>query len=876
MSQTSALEAQLEADPTDAVTADALAELYTQAGEWTDLIGLLLDQLEHAKEGRKQHLLERAAEVFERRLSSADHALTTLLEAFAVRPDDARFSAGLARLAERAERWPELLDAYELGIAGVGDTPDALPLHRRLARWYETHDRLGDALRHWRSVMVYTPDDRHASRAVEALLESVKDWRGLISFLGERVEERFDEHERASMQARVVRLFEEQLGAPMEALRWVAERLLIRDEPALNSMLDRLAEQSGEWTIWAHVHEAALEHTFTNAEDAVPRHLRLAEIYRDQLGDARRASAHYRSALELDPQNIRAAHALCVLLEARGAWRELASVLEVLASLTTDPAGRYSAWLSLGELCKLRLADLPGAIRAWFKALEARPDDRLTLSRLLDGYHELQNWPASIKVLKKLIRVEPESPKKARFAYTLGVIQRDHLGDHFKAVRALDKALDFDPTFLKAFRAIDEILTTDQDPARQDRYYRKMLQRALDAGLDDGTVVGIARNLGEINRTRLDNPEAAGRAFRVALARASDDLELRIQTAQLTAVSDPNGGLKLLYEGLAARPDAIELYHALHGIYADNGAPELAWRVAAALCVSGHATSAQKRAFQGRRPRGAQPLARQLTGADWARIAPTDYSQPMGALLLQLNEVVAPKVAQTARALKLNPRKAELDPRAPTPIGQAFVRVSQITGLDTPRLFHTPGRAGLSTLNLYPLAIGVGSGLGESSDAELLFCVSRQLFLMGGQHALASIDPGVDARCERLRQVVELAQAATSGAAVKQGSLVARARQLGAPGLQQLASRLEAAADVWCSPDGIRGWLGAVEEMADRLGLLICGDLRAAARRIALEEDPLGGRSAQARISRLMAFGVSPDYFELCASSSSVTNTEAG
>ena len=62
----------------------------------------------------------------------------------------------------------------------------------------------------------------------------------------------------------------------------------------------------------------------------------------------------------------------------------------------------------------------------------------------------------------------------------IAVHQQQNLDDRFTAVRSFDKALDFDPGFLEAFEAIANILNQDRDYARQDRYYRKMLKRALE------------------------------------------------------------------------------------------------------------------------------------------------------------------------------------------------------------------------------------------------------------------------------------------------------------------------------------------------------------------------------------------------------------
>ena len=91
----------------------------------------------------------------------------------------------------------------------------------------------------------------------------------------------------------------------------------------------------------------------------------------------------------------------------------------------------------------------------------------------------------------------------------MGVIHRDKLEDHVTAVRAFDRALDSDPSMLKAIQAIDEVITTSRDYARQDRYYRKNLNRLLENDGDPRVILMLAKNLAQLNHTKLNNPNDA-------------------------------------------------------------------------------------------------------------------------------------------------------------------------------------------------------------------------------------------------------------------------------------------------------------------------------------------------------------------------------
>jgi len=61
-------------------------------------------------------------------------------------------------------------------------------------------------------------------------------------------------------------------------------------------------------------------------------------------------------------------------------------------------------------------------------------------------------------------------------------------------------------------------------------------------------------------------------------------------------------------------------------------------------------------------------------------------------------------------------------------------------------------------------------------------------------------------------------------------------------------------------PDLAR-WRNAVDAAAQRAGLLVCGELAAAARMISSESTPLGGLRPNQRVQELVSYSVSPGYF---------------
>ena len=79
----------------------------------------------------------------------------------------------------------------------------------------------------------------------------------------------------------------------------------------------------------------------------------------------------------------------------------------------------------------------------------------------------------------------------------------------------VDRVLADDPTMLKAFQAIDTIMTQRKDWKALERAYRKMINR-LPADADPALRMMLWTNLAEIYRSRLNDFRAAAKAYEVA------------------------------------------------------------------------------------------------------------------------------------------------------------------------------------------------------------------------------------------------------------------------------------------------------------------------------------------------------------------------
>lgn len=185
------------------------------------------------------------------------------------------------------------------------------------------------------------------------------------------------------------------------------------------------------------------------APDDVDAARRLAELLLGT-GRAQAASEVAQEATVRHPKSAQAHALLARALLARG---RLPLALESARQATRLDSRSVAAWLQLARALTLG-GELDPAVEAYGKLLELDPQHSAGLAGLAGVHIEQRKWAQAIAVLKRAVKVHPDSATN----WNAMAVCRSRIGEHEGAVQAMNRALEAAPGNRLLRRNLVEVL----------------------------------------------------------------------------------------------------------------------------------------------------------------------------------------------------------------------------------------------------------------------------------------------------------------------------------------------------------------------------------------------------------------------------------
>ncbi len=511
----------LDVSPNHVGAIHAVQRAAERAGRYKELVWALELEAEKATDKRQAVMLQhRAGEVYEDCLADVESAIARYKHVVELDCGYQPALSSLGRLFYAAGRWEDLLDTYkrELEVAAKGVASAAL-----LYKMGElSEERIGnddDAIGYYRRAIDADPFHQPALHALGRKLAERGQWPELVKVIELELSGLKDPAERARAAFHLGEVYENRLSQADRALAAYEQALVAVPEfrPAADGR-SRLLTLARDYKRLAE----DLAREVSSASDPVVAMVALfrqGELFRDELGDTRRAIESFEGVLSRDPSHLGALLALEPLYTEVGAWEPLARIFATEARVLTDSGARVAALKELARLEEIRGVGKPEEIRAaYISVLQLAPADpgalfALERIALAAGDDQL------LTHVDAKLGATLSSP-------TLAAVHQTRLAEALEAMG--------DPSALETFRAA---LARDRDNLAAALGVTRLAEQSDDPGL-----LGEAAELAF--RVLLDKPLGAA-----ILVRASSALGER---------GDVEGAVMALEAALEKHPDSVE------------------------------------------------------------------------------------------------------------------------------------------------------------------------------------------------------------------------------------------------------------------------------------------------------------------------------
>ncbi|HVY26926.1 MAG TPA: tetratricopeptide repeat protein [Polyangiaceae bacterium] len=573
----------LEAEEGDAVSLDALTELYRQRARWDDLAELYLRRAEstsaaeqsaqyrlalaklHQEQGQVERAIDQLQEIVTA-LPRQQEAIAALEQLRKVPEHTERVVDILRPLYESLDDWRRQIQLNEDRYALAQDTSDKVRVMRETAElWEKRGDDLNRARRALEAAVKLDPDDADTRAEYERLVERTGAWDALATTYERVLEENPDTRDKREILATLANVHNARRDDPRKALS-AYERLFAVDENDIEPLnkMESLATLLSDWPVLVRVLTAKAE-LLDSDEERASVWRRVAEAKRDMLDDAPGAIAGYERALELDAESAFTVDCLIELYEAKGEAARLVELYQRRVELTEDDDDlKYTLLVSAAGCYDKQLSDKRKAIEVLEQALQVRPGDSGVLGSLNRLYRAEEMWAELLESLKLQAGSAEAPAERAQIRKEIGNILATKLDSFEDALDAYRLALQEAPGDAELVTAVREIGSGHEDLRRsvaeilvpvleQGGRYADLvdvLEMRLTIETEPTERVQTLRTIARVLETNLNKQNDAESALLRAISERPDDAELH---NELERLSRATGGFGRYADALSDR-----------------------------------------------------------------------------------------------------------------------------------------------------------------------------------------------------------------------------------------------------------------------------------------------------------------------------------
>ncbi len=398
----------------------------------------------------------------------------------------------------------------------------AAGLYCQISRRRHEAGDVDNAVASLRKALAAVPGHPEASALMERVLTAAGRQADLDRFLRERVSGAHSSDEKIAVLFKRAQLARTSLNDMAEAIRVYQEIVAIEPSggPASQELAALYLERQ-DYRKLAELREQQLEKA-TDTEFRLKLLRELAALYRDRLGDREQAAQHLHAILKLRPSDPDALRSYAEHFRQRGAWRELADVLQFALDHDRN-AGVPAADLlprleEVAVISETKLNDIDRALAVWRQMSELDPSYQRAREACKRILQKAGRWEEMATLLAEDAAAAPTSGR-AEILRRLARLYVDKLEAPDRAVEVYREILNLEPKDVVALRAVVD----GYERAEKWSDLAALLRSQVEQAGSEGEKINLLRRLVGLYEERLQDLASASWAAAQILKLAPSD-----------------------------------------------------------------------------------------------------------------------------------------------------------------------------------------------------------------------------------------------------------------------------------------------------------------------------------------------------------------
>ena len=489
----------LDFDPTNAPALEMLAQMFSRRGRDQDYIAALEQKVEATGSiEERRRLLHEIARVYEERVSNPGEAAGALIRALDLEPDAQTFGL-LIGFFKRQRAWVDVAHTL-LRSRDLAATPeDRARVQVEVGQVYECElEQDEQAAAAYQDALELDPTNREALEALERLYIKLDRPSELLSIYDRQLELSSDYRERVKVLFKSAAIWEDKFQNPANADACI-EGVLAIDSQNLQAIksLERLRRAQGRWEELVSILDRHIQ-LCTSPEEQSDLAVSIGEVYHQQLKQVDRAAKSYDRALELNPQNLHAMHALGTLYERSGNWPFSLEMLQREAQVIGPSPEAADLHHRMGKINEDMLQDVQTAKACYLEALRILPSYLPSIGALRGIYQTEGDWASFEKALVDEAEFTEDPEAKSRALTEVADYFADQKEDLESAAHWYEEALRLVPDSFEAARRLGDIYVARESWEKGQRMLEIVIAgmtEKLSAAQDDALAKELCRQL---------------------------------------------------------------------------------------------------------------------------------------------------------------------------------------------------------------------------------------------------------------------------------------------------------------------------------------------------------------------------------------------